>query len=170
LIEKPLVHSHNNIDDNLLLGEEVKEDTKKEKLSINLLICSWNLAGIMPEEDLDISKLLGASNTPPYNSLTIYRDIIVIGLQEFVSLSIKNAISGPDEKRLKKWKTIIESNLNEVYPNTKYINFHSVVMMGLCIIVYGKKHILELVSNIKTARVKTGLHGMGKNKGAVILR
>lgn len=139
-------------------------------MEVNLHVCSWNLGGVMPDESLDLSKLLKAGSTQPYACSYPASDVVVIGLQEFVKLNIKSVMSGPDEKRLKAWKQLVEAHLKSLYPSAKYANFHSVVMMGLCIIVYGEKRILGLISNIKTGRVKTGMHGMGKNKGSVILR
>ena len=95
---------------------------------------------------------------------------MVIGLQEFAPLSLKTAMLGPGEERVKKWDLIISSHLEKLDPKAKYLKFHSKVMMGLAIFLYGKKDIVEWMSNIQASKVKTGFKGAGENKGAVILR
>ena len=77
---------------------------------------------------------------------------------------------GPGEERVKKWDLVISSHLNRLDAKTKYIRFHSKVMMGLCILLYGKKDVVTSISNIHASKVKTGFQGAGENKGAVILR
>ena len=98
------------------------------------------------------------------------RDIIIIGLQEFVPLSIISAVSGPNEDRLNQWNKIISKHLCVHYPKEEYVKFHSHIMMGLCTIIYGKKDYVKMITNIETVKVKTGFQGMAENKGAVILR
>ena len=128
------------------------------------------MAGLLPDETIDLSEWFkGTNGIPPYYFFLNNRDVVVIGLQEFVPLNIKTAMMGPNEERLLAWKKIIDNNLKKVFKTTKYSNFQSVVMMGLCIILYGSKKILTMISNIKSGKRKTGLHGMTENKGAVIL-
>ncbi len=95
---------------------------------------------------------------------------MVIGLQEFAPLSLKTVMLGPGEERLKRWDLIVSSHLDRLDPKTVYTKFQSKVMMGLCILLYGKKELVPLVSNIQASKVKTGFQGAGENKGAVILR
>jgi len=98
------------------------------------------------------------------------RDLLVIGLQEFAPLSIKTAMLGPGEERLARWDHLIRSHLTTLYPSEKYTKFYSHIMMGLCTLLYGRTEIINLISNIHTAKTKTGFQGVGENKGAIILR
>ena len=94
----------------------------------------------------------------------------MIGLQEFAPLSIKTAMLGPGEERLARWDHLVRSHLTTLYPSEKYTKFYSHIMMGLCTLLYGRTEIIDLISNIQTAKTKTGFQGVGENKGAVILR
>lgn len=102
--------------------------------------------------------------------LAKYSDILVIGLQEFAPLSLMTAMLGPGEERVARWDHLISSHLAKIYLEAKYTKFYSHIMMGLCTLLYGRTEIIDSISNIQTAKTKTGFQGVGENKGAVILR
>lgn len=95
---------------------------------------------------------------------------MVVGLQEFAPLSLMTAIMGPGEERLKRWDLLVSTHLELAYPRENYVKLTSCIMMGLCVLLYGKKEHMKLFSPIKTAKARTGFQGVGENKGAVILR
>lgn len=97
-------------------------------------------------------------------------DVVIIGLQEFAPLNIMTVFLGPGEERLTRWEALINAHLARAYPQVKYGKFESHIMMGLCILVYGRKEVMNMVSEVRTAKTKTGFQGVGENKGSVIIR
>ena len=77
---------------------------------------------------------------------------------------------GPEEERLKRWDVLINTHLNKTGQKVKYMKFYSNVMMGLCVIMYGKVEITGIASKFQSSNVKTGFQGTSGNKGAVMLR
>ena len=97
-------------------------------------------------------------------------DIIVIGMQEFVSLSIITAVLGPGKDKLARWEYIISTWLPKIYPKEKYTKIDCHIMMGICTLIYSKAEISDKIYNIQKTKVKTGFQGVGENKGAVVIR
>lgn len=110
-----------------------------------------------------------AEKTPRILIDLLDRDVVVIGLQEFVPLGLMTAMLGPDGDRPKQWESLIANHLTRLYAN-KYVKVDSYLMMGIYSLVLVKAEVVDLISNVKVAKVKTGFQGMAENKGSVIIR
>ncbi|KAK1403875.1 type IV inositol polyphosphate 5-phosphatase 3 [Heracleum sosnowskyi] len=68
---------------------------------------TWNVAGQIPSDDLDIEEWLDISQPA---------DIYVIGLQEIISLNAGNIFGVEDARPIPKWERIIRETLNKIQP------------------------------------------------------
>ncbi|KAJ9545814.1 hypothetical protein OSB04_025521 [Centaurea solstitialis] len=83
-------------------------EAKELKVSVN----TWNVAGKIPPEDLDIKDWLKVDDPA---------DIYVIGFQEIVPLTAGNIFGPEDNRRVPIWENIIRRTLNRVQPEkTKF--------------------------------------------------
>ncbi|GAB4845186.1 Type I inositol 1,4,5-trisphosphate 5-phosphatase [Ancistrocladus abbreviatus] len=73
---------------------------------IRICVGTWNVAGKVPSDELDIEEWLDTSQPA---------DVYVLGLQEIVPLSAGN-IFGADSRPVIKWENIIRETLNRVRP------------------------------------------------------
>ncbi|EXB99791.1 Type I inositol-1,4,5-trisphosphate 5-phosphatase 2 [Morus notabilis] len=71
---------------------------------LRVTIGSWNVAGRIPGEDLDIEDWL-CTEEPA--------DIYIIGFQEVVPLNAGNVLGAEDSKPIPKWEAIIRKTLNK---------------------------------------------------------
>nr|GEY21245.1 type I inositol polyphosphate 5-phosphatase 1-like isoform X1 [Tanacetum cinerariifolium] len=86
-------------------------DTKELRVSVN----TWNLGGVVPPEDLDISEWLDTDHPA---------DVYVIGFQEIIPLNAGYIIGSEDTRPISIWENIIRKNLNKIQPiNTKFKGF-----------------------------------------------
>ncbi|KAL8159013.1 hypothetical protein V2J09_000550 [Rumex salicifolius] len=70
---------------------------------VRVTIASWNVAGKIPDADLDIDEWL---------CMDELADIYIIGFQEVVPLSAGNVLGAEDNTPISKWKEIIRRTLN----------------------------------------------------------
>ncbi|KAG7940854.1 hypothetical protein I3843_16G007300 [Carya illinoinensis] len=83
---------------------------------LRICVVTWNVAGKLPPEDLDIDDWLHV-NEPA--------DIYVIGLQEIVPLNAGNIFGAEDNRPVPRWENIIRETLNRVRPKTTTIRSFS---------------------------------------------
>ncbi|KAK9271416.1 hypothetical protein L1049_027006 [Liquidambar formosana] len=72
---------------------------------LRICVGTWNVAGKIPPDDLDIGDWLNISEPA---------DIYVIGLQEIVPLNAGNIFGAEDGRPVPKWENIIRETLNRV--------------------------------------------------------
>ncbi|GAA0139694.1 phosphatase [Lithospermum erythrorhizon] len=81
---------------------------------IRVCAATWNVAGKLPPDDLDIDGWLDIDDPA---------DIYVIGLQEIIPLNAGNIFGAEDNRPVSKWENIIRESLNKVPPTTKYKSY-----------------------------------------------
>eukprot|EP00933_Yihiella_yeosuensis_P036693 TRINITY_DN30467_c0_g2_i1.p1 TRINITY_DN30467_c0_g2~~TRINITY_DN30467_c0_g2_i1.p1 ORF type:complete len:503 (+),score=93.21 TRINITY_DN30467_c0_g2_i1:72-1580(+) len=139
-----------------------KGDPLPNGKSVNIRVCSWNLCGAEIDPADDLKKLL----MPGGQSADLY----VVGIQELVDLGPKSVILGAsgDEQRQaaleQRIKAVISANGRE------YVQLCSFGMVGLSLVAYAELTLLPSLGQIDCDRVKTGLEGLGGNKGGVSIR
>lgn len=74
-------------------------DTKEIKISVG----TWNVAGRLPPDDLEIDKWLGIKEPA---------DMYVLGFQEVVPLNAGNVFGAEDSSPISKWEDLIRTTLN----------------------------------------------------------
>ncbi|XP_060674186.1 type I inositol polyphosphate 5-phosphatase 2 isoform X2 [Ziziphus jujuba] len=72
---------------------------------IRVTIGTWNVAGKIPDEDLEIDDWLCTEEQPA--------DMYIIGFQEVVPLNAGNVLGVEDSKPIPKWEAIIRRTLNK---------------------------------------------------------
>ncbi|WMV40223.1 hypothetical protein MTR67_033608 [Solanum verrucosum] len=79
---------------------------------VRVTIGTWNVAGRLPDEDLEIDEWL-CMNEPA--------DIYILGFQEVVPLNAGNVLGAENRRPIPKWETIIRRTLNRttVEPEAK---------------------------------------------------
>ncbi|CAK9174151.1 unnamed protein product [Ilex paraguariensis] len=74
---------------------------------IRICIGTWNVAGKLPPDDLDIEGWLEISEPA---------DMYVIGFQEIIPLNAGNIFGAEDSRPVPKWESIIRETLNNIHP------------------------------------------------------
>ncbi|KAK8572181.1 hypothetical protein V6N12_028242 [Hibiscus sabdariffa] len=83
---------------------------------IRICVCTWNVGGKVPPDDLDIDDWIDM-NDPA--------DIYVFGLQEIVPLNAGNIFGAEDSRPVPKWENIIRETLNRIRPATTKVKCYS---------------------------------------------
>ncbi|KAA8546608.1 hypothetical protein F0562_002653 [Nyssa sinensis] len=78
---------------------------------LRIRVCTWNVGGKLPPDDLDIEAWLDISEPA---------DIYVIGFQEIIPLNAGNILGAEDNRPVPKWENIIRGTLNKIQPKTKF--------------------------------------------------
>ncbi|KAL3513967.1 hypothetical protein ACH5RR_026684 [Cinchona calisaya] len=81
------------------------------KKEIKICACTWNVAGKIPPDDLDLDGWLDISEPA---------DIYVIGFQEIIPLNAGNIFGAEDSRPVSKWENIIRESLSKIHPVTKF--------------------------------------------------
>ncbi|XP_022682765.1 type IV inositol polyphosphate 5-phosphatase 3 isoform X1 [Setaria italica] len=83
-----------------------------------LRICTgtWNVAGRVPPDDLDIQEWLDMEEPA---------DIYVLGFQEIVPLNAGNIFGAEDNRPIAMWENIIRETLNKISPDKPKYKCHS---------------------------------------------
>ncbi|KAL5975506.1 Type I inositol 1,4,5-trisphosphate 5-phosphatase [Asimina triloba] len=98
-------------------SDVIHDDSMAEKRrGDGICVGTWNVAGRLPPEDLDISDWLDVEEPA---------DIYVLGLQEIVPLNAGNIFGAEDHRPVPKWEYIIRETLNKIQPARKKYKFHS---------------------------------------------
>nr|GEX22759.1 type IV inositol polyphosphate 5-phosphatase 3-like isoform X2 [Tanacetum cinerariifolium] len=122
-------------------------DTKELRVSVN----TWNLGGVVPPEDLDISEWLDTDHSA---------DVYVIGFEEIIPLNAGYIIGSEDTRPIPIWENIIRKNLNKIQPiNTKFKGFSDPPSPSRSL----RKHI----QNVHASTVAVGAMPNLGNKGSV---
>lgn len=82
---------------------------------VRVTIGTWNVAGRVPDEDLEIDDWLRREEPA---------DIYILGFQEVVPLNAGNVLGAEDNRPIPKWEAIIRRTLNKsLVPESKHKSF-----------------------------------------------
>lgn len=97
-------------------------------------------------------------------------DIYVIGFQEIVDLNAKNlVVEKGGEVATALWETYLAETLQKI-KGRKYYKTAGLSLVGLSILSFVDQKIARCVTDVQTSKTKTGIAGLGGNKGAVCIR
>lgn len=113
---------------------------------IRLTIGTWNVAGRLPNEDLEIEEWLCMQEPA---------DIYILGFQEVVPLNAGNVLGAEDSRPIPKWEAIIRRTLNKSFePESEYKSYSaptSPVLRASCVADALKEEVdsptLEMMNN-----------------------
>eukprot|EP00927_Polykrikos_kofoidii_P084042 TRINITY_DN8755_c0_g1_i2.p1 TRINITY_DN8755_c0_g1~~TRINITY_DN8755_c0_g1_i2.p1 ORF type:complete len:1154 (-),score=179.45 TRINITY_DN8755_c0_g1_i2:87-3548(-) len=141
---------------------------------VDIRVCSWNLKGTPIASGDDLPAWLAADGDGKGGIADIY----VVGVQELVELTAsafvlnacgddykQAALEARVEDALRKLRQKEGSGHREDF--TKICSFG---MVGLALLVYVREGLIPFVDELDCDRVKTGLDGVGGNKGCVCAR
>lgn len=133
-----------------------------ERPEIQLRVCTWNLHGskVDPEDDLALWLL-------PQGKAA---DLYVIGIQELIELGPMSLLLNTDghEER----QAELEQRVEEILASSgrKFLKVCSFGMVGLSLLTFVSEHLEACIGEIDCDRVKTGIEGLGGNKGGLAVR
>ncbi|ODQ77214.1 hypothetical protein BABINDRAFT_17198, partial [Babjeviella inositovora NRRL Y-12698] len=104
----------------------------------------------------------------PDENAGLLPDMYVLGLQEIIPLTAGNFISGtPSASNASYWEALVGETLNN---QGKYTLLRTETMVSMSILLYVQANKLAHVTQVEGASKKTGLGGMGGNKGGCAIR
>ena len=130
---------------------------------VKIMCITWNIAGIPCNIDYNITKLFTENifyykNEPP--------DIIVIGIQEIIKLSITSILSiVSNQENVFVWTNNIINTINKVFKNIEYYQLKCLDLVGIYLLVLIKKSLRKNITLIDSNITKTGVYGTLGNKG-----
>ena len=130
---------------------------------IKIMCVTWNIAGIPHDIDYNITKLFTENifyykNEPP--------DIIVIGIQEIIKLSLTSILSiVSNQDNVIAWTNNIINTINKVFNSVEYYQLKCMDLVGIYLLILVKKSLRKNVSLIDSNITKTGVFGTMGNKG-----
>ncbi|KAJ3095525.1 inositol polyphosphate 5-phosphatase, partial [Phlyctochytrium planicorne] len=138
------------------LQSRAAEFSRKD--SIYVLVGSWNVNGKLPLGDSTVPwlSLDGVPESP---------HIIALGIQELIELTAGQIVTADTDKLRSIWESHISRQIAQVFRDTNYVCLRSLNLVALGLFVFARTENVELIRNIDTAIVKTGLGGMAGNKG-----
>ena len=154
-----------NNENNLKKSETQKsnKNTNTNSNKIKIMCVTWNIAGIPHDIDYNITKLFTENifyykNEPP--------DIIVIGIQEIIKLSLTSILSiVSNQDNVIAWTNNIINTINKVFNTVEYYQLKCMDLVGIYLLVLVKKSLRKNVSLIDSNITKTGVFGTMGNKG-----
>jgi hypothetical protein len=131
--------------------------------SISVCAVTWNVAAMPIGEDFDASPLL----TDAYLGC----DLLVVGLQEIVDLSVMNVVftGSATNARAETWKKVLLKSLKKVQVED-YEVVGEAHFVGLQLLVFAPISQLANVQEVRSASVGVGVFSVLGNKGAVGIR
>ncbi|EGD85428.1 hypothetical protein H112_06330 [Trichophyton rubrum D6] len=151
---------------NAELTRRVNEFTSSEKIYI--WVGTFNINGRREGATEGLGPWLHGS----LNQLPEDPTIVAVGFQEIVELSPQQIMS-TDPSTRKIWEHAVISSLNARTTKrrtTEYVLLRSGQLVGAALLLFVKKDVINKIKNVEGSLKKTGLSGMGGNKGAVAIR
>ncbi|KAG8634813.1 hypothetical protein MANES_17G089300v8 [Manihot esculenta] len=141
----------------------------------NLFVSTWNVGGIAPNEDLDLTDWLDTPNIC---------DIYVLGFQEIVPLRASNVLGSENSKISMKWNSLVRKALNKkieccrrdertVASSSIPQDFRCIIskqMVGILISVWVRSSLRPYIRHPSVSCVGCGIMGCLGNKGSVSVR
>ena len=171
-----IINNSNNIDNKSKINNNIITNKNNNNImqknmtnnqqnytKIKLMCITWNIAGIPCNVEYNITKLFTENifyykNEPP--------DIIVIGIQEIIKLSITSILSiVSNQENVINWTNNIMNTINLVFKNTDYFQLKCLDLVGIYLIVIVKKSLRKNISLLDYNITKTGVYGTLGNKG-----
>ena len=153
-----------NKNDNINIPKNINMNTQNINSSkIKIMCITWNIAGIPHNIDYNITKLFTENifyykNEPP--------DIIVVGIQEIIKLSITSILSiVSNQENVITWTSNIINTINKVFKTVEYYELKCLDLVGIYLLVLIKKSLRKNISLIDSNTTKTGVYGTMGNKG-----
>jgi len=160
----------NNIDYNIKNNEYQRNNSDKININVHtnsskvkVMCITWNIAGISCNVDYNITKLFTENifyykNEPP--------DIIVVGIQEIIKLSITSILSiVSNQENVITWTNNIVNTISKVFKGIEYYQLKCMDLVGIYLLVLVKKTLRKNISLIDSNTTKTGVYGTMGNKG-----
>ena len=160
----------NNNDYNIKNNEYQRNNSDRININVHtnsnkvkIMCITWNIAGISCNVDYNITKLFTENifyykNEPP--------DIIVVGIQEIIKLSITSILSiVSNQENVITWTTNIINTISKVFKGIEYYQLKCMDLVGIYLLVLVKKSLRKNVSLIDSNTTKTGVYGTMGNKG-----
>ena len=160
----------NNNDYNLKNNEYQRNNSDRININahtnsgkVKIMCITWNIAGISCNVDYNITKLFTENifcykNEPP--------DIIVVGIQEIIKLSITSILSiVSNQENVITWTTNIINTISKVFKGIEYYQLKCMDLVGIYLLVLVKKSLRKNVSLTDSNTTKTGVYGTMGNKG-----
>eukprot|EP01041_Mallomonas_annulata_P013002 gene13002-27439_t len=134
---------------------------------INIYVGSWNVNG-KAEVPESLSSWLNTDNL-----CNLRPHIVVIGIQEIISLSATNVLASTivDEvtmQQASKWNTLLLDYLQQNL-DSEFVHLITQNLIGIYLSIFNISSLLPSLKDIKSATVTRGIGGLG-NKGAVCVR
>ena len=165
-------NNNNNISNNYNINsnrnKESSTDNKRNSneddiKKVKLLCVTWNIAGISCKNDYNITEIFTQNI---FYHKKVAPDIIVVGIQEIIKLSITSVLSiVSNQENVKAWTDNILNTLNRVFPNTNYYQLKCMDLVGIYIIVLIKSSLKNDIYLLDSNTTKTGIYGTMGNKG-----
>ena len=153
-----------NKNDNINIPKNINMNIQNINSSkIKIMCITWNIAGIPHNIDYNITKLFTENifyykNEPP--------DIIVVGIQEIIKLSITSILSiVSNQENVITWTSNIINTINKVFKTVEYYELKCLDLVGIYLLVLIKKSLRKNISLIDSNTTKTGVYGTMGNKG-----
>jgi phosphatidylinositol-bisphosphatase len=152
-----------------------EEFTTREK--VRVCMATWNINGgkyvrsvalknqSMDDWLLDAPKIAGKFDIAPgeYGTPT---DIYAIGFQELVDLTASNMVATKEDNRYE-WGAELQRVISR---DEKYSLVTSVQLVGVCLYVFVRPHLIPFIKDVGVSSSKTGIAGKAGNKGGVAIR
>ncbi|THD20455.1 Synaptojanin-1 [Fasciola hepatica] len=186
-LPRRLLHLPPTLLSNIMHSHE--EFTQKHKLRV--FVGTWNVNGgkhfrsvahkheSVTDWLLDLDKTVNPKTSwgyrnPAYDANQLDRpmDVFAIGFEEIVDLTTSNIVAGSKPSaNQREWGLFLQHHLNrDAHERDNYILITSVQLVGVCLFLFVRARLCNLLRDISTASVKTGLGGATGNKGGVAIR
>jgi len=137
--------------------------------SFSLFILTYNVCGMNKEtiNAINFSELLFPEQANNYfsskNNKKKYPLFFCIGLEEVINLNAKNVIIGGEKEKYALWEEKITSELKS---KNNYILLTKSSLVGILFFIFVQASEISKISNINSAKTKTGFYGQLGNKGS----
>ncbi|KAK2880034.1 hypothetical protein FQN49_000640 [Arthroderma sp. PD_2] len=148
------------------IGAYADEFVSREK--IRIWVGTFNINGRSEGASEDLGPWLRGS----LENLAEEPTIVGVGFQEIVELSPQQIMS-TDPSTRKIWERAVTISLNDranQKGTSEYVMLRSGQLVGAALLLFVKKDAIKKIRNVEGSVKKTGLSGMGGNKGAVAIR
>ena len=137
--------------------------------SFSLFILTYNVCGMNKEtiNAINFPELLFPEQANNYfsskNNKKKYPLFFCIGLEEVINLNAKNVIIGGEKEKYALWEEKITSELKS---KNNYILLTKSSLVGILFFIFVQASEISKISNINSAKTKTGFYGQLGNKGS----
>ncbi|KAJ9297587.1 hypothetical protein DTO271G3_4362 [Paecilomyces variotii] len=136
--------------------------------SIRIWVGTFNLNGRSEGASTDLSPWLSSA----FDEHGEGPAIVAVGFQEIVELSPQQIMS-TDPRTRKVWEEAVKVCLNDLASRQgplRYVLLRSGQLVGAALLIYVRTDALSDIKNVEGSVKKTGLSGMGGNKGGCAIR